>query len=147
MALPAVACYMLLAIVASSSLAIRGEVLSEEAAKIIVDVAWQKYVAFVDKEPQPVRADSMVRCSGGDSAYSCEVEGRFELPQSLTESVYAYFKTKTAERAHFLEWTYRTVDNRLNLFLERLVSAKFELHFPLKKVDQLLEEVLVSSLE
>ena len=138
----------LVLIFASCALTVRGEVLTEAKAEYIVDVAWQNYLTFI-AGPDPIKDHSMVTCHALSGAYSCEVRGDLELPPSLVEPVFTYFRLKTTEKASLRDPKYKTVDNnRLNLILERL-TVNFELHFPLQKSrsNQLMEEVLVSLLE
>ena len=119
-------------------------VLSKDTAESIIDVAWEKYQAFVDSKPDPTRADALLKCgkdSGSPNTFTCAVKEEYVLPESLVEPVVSYFKSRAAMHHQLGDKVLSARDSKLKLFLQR-IGPSFHIHFAMKNGSETLKQLL-----
>ncbi len=124
----------LILLMATSVMGVRGEtILTKEFAESIVDIAWKKYEAFVESKPNPGKSDTLLKCVGVGSAFVCEVNTEYVLPDSLSAGMMTYFRAMVNLKYLAGDRVLTSKDGRVSMFLQRVGGANFSMFIPIKK--------------
>lgn len=112
-------------------------VLTKDYAESLIDIAWKKYDAFIEKKPDLGHSGQLLQCEKEADGFVCNVNSNYVLPRSLVSDLMAYFRA-IASSKYPLSRVVTATNDVLHMFMRRVDSVNFNVYITLQKDSLLL---------